>query len=81
MGVQIDVAGRHDQAGRVEDLVGLGVIEAPDGRDATVLYADIGTGPLGAGAVHHHSTGDDRVIGDHECFPLRSLTEKPTPLP
>jgi len=60
VGVDVDEAGRDDQAGAAEPLLGLGPVEPADRRDAPVPHTDIGGAACRAGPVH------DRAAGEHD---------------
>ena len=65
MGVGVDESRTHDLAGGIDRLGCLlghaAVGGGPDRNNATVLDADIGSKPFGAGAVDNRAALDDHV--------------------
>src|SRR6266850_5701047 len=59
---QIDEAGRHGQASRVDSPLRLRRRQLPDRGDAVPADAHVGAHPRGAGAVDHAATRDHQVV-------------------
>src|SRR5262249_25470757 len=61
VGVQVDEAGRDDQAGRVEDLRRAGRLEAADGDDPLALDRQVALDAWGTGAVVQRRPAEDKI--------------------
>ena len=66
VGVDVDEARRHGEAGGVERAFG-GAGDLSDGGDPAVLDRDVAAGRRGAGAVDQSSVADHEVVG-HRCI-------------
>ena len=65
MGVQVDEAGRHVLADRVDDLGALGGVDPADLGDPAVLDPDVGLEPGRLDPVEDGSALDHDVVGAH----------------
>ena len=65
VGMQIDEAGRDDQARSFDRLGGVGGAQPPYFRDQTVLDADVATEARHPGTVHDDSIANDEVELSH----------------
>ncbi len=63
--MQVDEAGRHDQAARVQDLFGRVAPDPTDPSDAPVLQRDVVAVGWSAGPVDDGSTSKDRIEVRH----------------
>jgi hypothetical protein len=70
VGVDVDEAGRDDQAGCVDDVGRVRLGERSNRRDAPVLDADVGAAPRRAGPVDDLTAGEEKVL-------LRRLSGEP----
>src|SRR5205085_8277826 len=59
--VDVDEPGRDDQAGRIDDLIRRGGVDAVDSRDAIACYTDIEAGARRTRAVHDLAALDQDV--------------------
>ena len=75
MGVRIDEAGSHDEARRVDGLLGR-LVDAADRDDAAVADAHVGDDAGCAGAVHHRAALDDRVEHLRPQYAGKGLTTR-----
>ncbi len=66
MGVQVDEAGRHDQAAGIDGFVGLGRSDMADLGDPAVLDADVAPEAWQAAAVDDHAAANYAIVSGHD---------------
>ena len=72
VGVNVDKARGHQQAGGIDLFAGRAADRA-DGGDAAVLDGDVDDARLAAQAVMDGTAADDQIEFGHECLPLLGL--------